>query len=39
MDENLFFIIGLAILATIWIAQQLAEANDAINRAINTVHR
>ena len=39
MNENTFFIIGLAIMAAIWIAHQLADANDTINRAINTVHR
>lgn len=39
MNENMFFIIGLAIMAASWIAHQLAVANAKINRAINTLYR
>jgi len=39
MNENTFFIIGLVIMAAIWIAHQIAVANDKINRAINIVQR
>ena len=39
MDENMLVIVGSVIIAMIWVAHQLVEANDAINRAINTVHR
>ncbi|CAG0985838.1 hypothetical protein ANRL3_02443 [Anaerolineae bacterium] len=35
MYVNMFVIIGSAIIAAIWIALQLTDANDAINRAIN----
>ena len=39
MNENMFFIIGLAIMSVIWIAIQLADANEKINRAISRVRR
>lgn len=37
MDVNMLAIIGLAILAVIWITLQLARANTTINRVINLV--
>lgn len=37
MIENMFVIIGLAIMAAIWIALKLANVNDTMNRAFNLV--
>jgi hypothetical protein len=39
MNENMFFIVGLVIMTVIWIAIQLADANEKINHAISRVRR
>jgi hypothetical protein len=37
MEENMFVIIGVVIIVAIWVALQLVNANDSINRAITMV--